>query len=266
MSQLPAIARPDFCLGGRDLEMLAIRELLKRHPEFRVHDRGLSWGAKASAYLEDIRQALSSDRTPVLVELEIDLPDDIPRDRLHIVDHHGPLAGIDRPTSIEQIFKLLGLPHEAWTRDLALIAANDRGHTTGMMRIGATLAEMLDIRRRDRAAQGITESEEEQGREAAANSEQHFGGKLTVVQLPHGRTATVTDRLDELLGGPGYQNLLILGLQQTTFFGSGRYIDALRTAFSDGWFGGELPRRGYWGCGRVIQLTSFIDVFREATK
>ena len=131
------------------------------------------------------------NRTPVLVELELDLPADIPRERLHIVDHHGALAGADRPTSIEQIFALLELPADEWTRDLALIAANDRGHTVGMERLGATLQERLDIRKRDRAAQGITEQEETQGREAAAKAKTHFGGNLTVVRLPHTRPPAI---------------------------------------------------------------------------
>ena len=57
-------------------------------------------------------------RNPVLIELKDDLPASFPRDRLLFVDHHGERAGEDRQTSLEQVFELLDLPREDWTRIL----------------------------------------------------------------------------------------------------------------------------------------------------
>ena len=58
-----------FFLGGRDLEMVTIRDLLATEAPERFFDKGLGWGAKASAYREEIDRILSTNATPVLVEL-----------------------------------------------------------------------------------------------------------------------------------------------------------------------------------------------------
>ena len=146
-----------FFLGGRDLEMVEIRRLLDRHAAGRIEDKRLAWGAALSAYREELLAALARGETPVMIELADDLLADLfDRARVIVVDHHGPLAGHDRPTSIEQVFALLGLPAAAWTRRLALVAANDRAHVAGMRALGATPDEIAEIRAADRAAQGVS--------------------------------------------------------------------------------------------------------------
>ena len=166
-----------FFLGGRDLEMVEIRRLLDRHAADRIEDKGLAWGAAVSAYHSELLAALPRGETPVLIELKDDLPADLfDRGRTVVVDHHGPLAG-HRPTSIEQIFALLDLPAEAWTRRLELVAANDRTHVAGMRALGATAGEIAEIRAADRAAQGVTAADEARGaarhRGAAAGRARH---------------------------------------------------------------------------------------------
>lgn len=242
------------CLGGHDLEMVEIARLLTALPDVTVHDHGAHWGAKASEYLGEIRAALTAGRRVVLVELADDLSTDLPHDRLVWVDHHGPRAGADTPTAIEQIFALFGFPPEAWTRDRALVAANDRGHIAALQAAVATDDEIRDIRTRDRRAQGVTEQDEAQARDAISAAEARFGGRLTVVRLPHRRSSTVTDFLHPSHGGRGYENLLVLSPEQTSFYGDGRSIDALRAAYPESWCGGELPVRGYWGIDRTIAL------------
>ena len=54
----------------------------------------------------------------MLAELVDDLPADFPHDRVTVVDHHDSAAGRDRPTSVEQVFALLGRSADRWTRDL----------------------------------------------------------------------------------------------------------------------------------------------------
>ncbi len=231
-----------FFLGGRDLEMATIRALLDEAGA-AYHDAGLAWGAKASAYRDEIAAVVRDGRTPVLVELADDLG--LPSGTAIVVDHHGAAAGADRPTSLRQVFELLGLPDSRWDRRLRLVDANDRGHVAALVDAGATRAEVAAIRADDRAAQGITSDEEEAAQRAVAAARRH--GRLTVVDLPHGRTAAVTDRLEVALGGPGADALLVLSPGEANFFGDGAVVERLAGAFPGSWTGGSLPSRGFWG-------------------
>ena len=234
-----------FFLGGRDLEMLEIRRLLEAHAQGRFHDAGLRWGAKASAYAAAIEASLAAGDAPVLVELEDDLG--IDPARKVVVDHHGPAAGAAAPTSLEQVHALLGLPPESLTRRQRLVAANDRGYIPALLEAGATRAEIAAIRAEDRAAQGVTASEEVEAEEAVRRAETRCGGRLTVVTSESGRVAPVADRLDAALGGPGCRNLLVVSPAEVSFSGEGRVVLALAEAHPEGWWGGSLPERGYWG-------------------
>lgn len=246
-----------FFLGGADLEMVAIRALLYETALGYVHDKGLRWGAKASDYREEIMKALAQEMTPVLVELEDDLG--LGPTCLIIVDHHGSKAGADKPTSLHQIFDLLELPPERWTRWHDLVAANDRGYIFELIRIGATQEEIIRVRAADRAAQGITPEDELASEKAVSQAEAVAGGKLTIVRLPHNRTAVVTDRLDPALGGNGFQNLLVHSPEEVNFYGDGKTVAALVTQFPGGWYGGALPERGFWGwMGTGHEVESFL--------
>jgi hypothetical protein len=167
-----------FFLGGRDLEMVEIRRLLDRHAPDRFEDLGLSWGARASAYLPGIEAALARGETPVLVELIDDLPATMDRARLRVVDHHGNAAW--RPTAIEQVFALLGLPSENWTRHMMLVAVNDRAHVDGLIAIGASAEEVAAIRAADRAVQGVTAADEAEAARAIATRQ--VVGRLTEIR------------------------------------------------------------------------------------
>ena len=234
-----------FFLGGHDLEMLTIRGLLEQHAPGRFHDRGLGWGARASSYRGEILAALVAGATPVLIELEDDLG--LPDGTLFIADHHGARAGKEAPTALHQVFRLLALPPEGWTRWFDLVAANDRGYIPALRQIGASAREIADIRTADRRAQGITQADEDAAEQAVRHLELDAGGALTVVALAHARTATVTDRLHPALGGPGYRNLLVLAPGEANFFGEGRIVAALATKFPTAWYGGALPDQGFWG-------------------
>lgn len=234
-----------FFLGGHDLEMLTIRQLLEQHAAGRIFDKGLSWGAKASDYRTEIEQCLVSGRTPVLIELKEDI--EIDRNKIIVVDHHNERAGAERPASLHQVFALLGLKEDEWTRRHELVAANDRGYIKAMKEIGATQEEIREVRAADRQAQGVTEEEEREAEEAVRNARVMLGGELTVVSLPHNHTSPVADRMEKDLGGTGYENLLVISPKQVNFFGSGRIIHELNREFHSGWYGGSLPERGFWG-------------------
>lgn len=246
-----------FFLGGGDLEMATIRVLLEDTVPGRVHDKGLTWGAKASAYRKEIHEALQRGMVPVLVELEDDLR--LAPNRIVVVDHHGNRAGADRPTSLHQVFHLLDLPPERWTRWYDLVAANDRGHIAEMAEIGATRVEIVQVRAADRAAQGITAEQERSGKVAVAQAETVAQGRLTVIRLPHSRNAVATDHMDPALGGPGFENLLVISPEEVNFYGEGSAITALSARFPGGWWGGALPQRGFWGrLGASEDVKSFL--------
>lgn len=250
----------DFFLGGADLEMSAIRKLLVEVKDVGIFDQGLSWGAQASEYRAAIEDSLRQGRIPVLVELTDDM--ELDSTKIVVIDHHGSLAGKDRPTSLEQVFQLLERPQTEWSRELALVAANDRGHIAGMLELGATRDELVRIRAADRAAQGITLVDEDRALVALAHVEFLLQGRLLWVELPHSRTATVTDPMHVALGGPGYENLIVACPNETNFFGCGAAIERLRERYPQSWWGGELPLRGYWGYCERAPREDILDLLK----
>lgn len=240
-----------FFLGGYDLEMESILHLLQKHVSpGQIHDHHLAWGARASAYNTELDSVFHEGKRPVLIELTVDRP--LPATCI-LIDHHNERSGADQPTSLEQIFRLLELPEREWTRWHALVAANDRGYLPEMAAMGATTEEMISIRSADRRSQGIREFEEQQAIDAVARRTIHAGGQLTRIDLPHSRTAAAADRMERLLGGAGYYNLIVGTPSSVSFFGEGSLIDVLKQNFPGGWWGGALPERGYWGSATDIE-------------
>jgi hypothetical protein len=240
-----------FFLGGRDLEMLTIAALLKERKAVSF-DKQLAWGAKASDYATQIQTVLREGKTPVLIELQLDLPADELK-RCKVIDHHGNSAGELKPTALHQVFALLGLPSTAWTRQLMLVAANDRGYIPEMLREGATPAEVAQIRLADRQAQGVTLADEANALQAIASKTWHqtdAGRGLWVVQCASDRVSPVADRLFPIGSGANEQaDLLICSPKEYNFFGAGTRIELLHKAFG-GWKGGALPTYGFWGAAR----------------
>jgi len=239
--------RDHFFLGGSDLEMSEIAKLLAEHAPGRVSDKRLAWGARLSAYRDELAGALRAGEIPVLVELEDDLPQDaFDRTRsVVVIDHHGERAGHSHPTSIEQVFDRLGLPPDAWTRRLALVAANDRGHIAGMKEMGASAQEMAAIRAEDRAAQGVSAADEEEAVRAIA--ERRHCGRAVSVETTSNTSSAIADRMHAALGGPGYDRLVVVMPRKLAVFGDGEMISALARAFPGSYWGGDLPRAGFWG-------------------
>lgn len=238
-----------FFLGGHDLEMVTIRELLAKKG-IPYYDKGLSWGAKVSDYEVEINEAIASGLNPIFVELIDDLG--LSQGNCILIDHHGEKAGIDVPGTFRQVFGLLQIPSEEWTRWFELVDANDKGHIQALIEVGASKDEIVKVREADRRAQGISEEQERDGRLAVAHAETLLNGRLTVVKLPHSKTAVVTDLLHPTLGGSGYKNLLIISPDEVNFYGKGEIVIELSRKFPDGWYGGSLPEYGFWGCGSPV--------------
>ena len=97
----------------------------------------------------------------------------------------------------------------------------------------------------------MTPEDEADARAAIARRDVLAGGRLTVLRLTTTRTSAAADFMEPALGGPGFVNLLILAPPEANFFGEGRLVHGLAEAFPGGWFGGDLPERGFWGHARV---------------
>jgi hypothetical protein len=235
-----------FFLGGHDLEMVTISALVTATlGPGHIVDRHLRWGAVAAAYADDIRLALDQGATPVLVELPGELPGDMPRHGMIDVDHHGARAGATVPSSLRQVFQLLRLPEAAWTREHALVDANDIAHLPGMRAIRATADEIRAIRLADRQAQGVTLVDERLARAALTRARRC--GPLLIVASRTTRTSPLLDFLEPEYGGPGASDVVVTTPSTVEFYGRGELVAQLSALHYRSWFGGALPQRGFWG-------------------
>ena len=194
-----------FLLGGHDLEMQEIRNLLISHGE-RFADAGLNWSnARLSAYLPVIEEEPDFDYYGV--ELREDCP--LPKHYIRI-DHHNDYN--NRPATILQVAHLLRV---APNRHLQLVAANDAGYIPAMQALNASEEEITNIRRQDRAAQGVTE-EDEQLAELSISKYLTRYEDLLVVRAQTSRFSPICDRLYP------YQRLLIYTENEWTYYGEGK--------------------------------------------
>ena len=236
-----------FFLGGQDAEMCEIRKILEHH-RLTFYDKKLHWGARASAYREELLKI--DKKIPILIELKVDIP--LP-DHAIIIDHHGPQAGKDQPTSIEQVAELLGLSLNRWQK---LIAANDRGWIDGLKAFGASETEIEQVRRYDRQCQGVTEAEETLAAQAIQEMEVING--IAVVRIPFRHISSVTDRLYGK-----YDDILVITPESINFSGDGKRVLKLAATFPEGWYGGNLPEKGFWGVEGKKRINEIIKILME---
>ncbi len=233
-----------WVVPNNDLEAVTIIELLKRKGE-RVIITNQQWGASWEGLEPEAKELLSKEAVVYGVELQGDSP-------YRDIDHHryGDDDRTNPKSSLEQVAEILEV-------DLSIreqfIAANDRGYIPAMMQLGKELGmneeetqKMIqEIRLEERRISRITPEQEEQAEKAIAGlgdlSEKR---KYIELDLPHSKTATVTDRL---FGK--YDELLIISADgETNFFGSTEIINMLNEKFPGGWSGGELDKgSGFWG-------------------
>lgn len=171
-----------FLLGGYDLEMIEIKKMLE-NSSCTVYDKELSWGAKLSAYEDEIRN--NSDKIIYGIELENDIK---VRNTYVEIDHHNENSY--KSSALEQIAHLLDIP---LTREQQLICANDTGYIPALKKMGASQDEINAIRRMDRQFQGVTE-EDEQKAEASIRNKYSQEGVIVVHALTE-RFSPITDRL-----------------------------------------------------------------------
>lgn len=147
-----------FLLGGYDLEMQTIKELLESQ-NIQYIDKKLSWGAKLSDYSD----SLNDENNFYGIELEEDI--EVPKKYISI-DHHNNNS--NKVSSLEQIANILDI---VLTRHQMLVALNDSRYIDGMKSICATEDEIKHIRYLDRQAQDITQNDENLADESILKSE-----------------------------------------------------------------------------------------------
>lgn len=237
-----------WIVPNNDLEAKTIIELLERSGE-KYFVTGQAWGASweklEEEILEEIEEAKKAGLTIYGVELQGDSKGGIN------IDHHiyGEDDRSNSKSSIEQVADILGTD---LTLDELFVAANDKGYIPAMESLGKELdisqedlQEIIaNIRMRDRQMQGVTVEQEFQAQEAVEMLGDLSDKRDIIMDLPHSKTSTVTDRLYGK-----YDNLLILsGDGEINFFGITEIINALNEKFPGGWSGGQLDRgSGFWG-------------------
>lgn len=194
-----------FLLGGHDLEMLEIKHLIISHGE-RFADANLLWSnACLSAYSPNIAKEPDIDYYGVELQEDCPLPKHYTR-----IDHHNDYH--DRPASILQVANLLAVEPD---RHLKLVAANDSGYISAMQALNASKEEIAEIRKQDRAAQGVTEEDERLAELSVSKYLINQNG-LFVVHAQTSRFSPICDRLYP------YQHLLIYTDNEWIYYGEGK--------------------------------------------
>lgn len=194
-----------FLLGGHDLEMLEIKRLLISNNE-RFVDACLDWGnARLSAYAPIIAEEPDSEYFGIELQEDCPLPKHYTR-----IDHHNDFN--NRPASILQVAKILGVTPD---RYIQLVAANDAGYIPAMHALKASKKEIAEIRKQDRAAQGVTEKDERLAEISISEHLTRYDG-LFIVYAQTSRFSAICDRLYP------YQRLLIYTDNEWSYYGEGK--------------------------------------------
>ena len=199
-----------FLLGGHDLEMLTIRNLLDSKGQQYV-DKHLSWGARLSEYKSELAQ-YGDDSNYIIYGIELDEVgfSHIPTN-YQAIDHHNEREA--EPSSLEQVCAILGIEMD---EHLLLVAANDKGYIPAMEKMGATKERIKEIRREDRMAQGGTALDEQLAEEAISSLETI--GEIIFVKSETSHFSAICDRLYP------YEKLLVYTDTEFVYFGKDKDI------------------------------------------
>ena len=170
-----------FLLGGKDLEMQTIKDILLSF-EIKFYDKNLSWEeAKLSAYKKFFNE------TDHFYAVEL-IPDTTLPKHFILIDHHN--QNRYSLSSLEQIAKILNYK---LSRKQKLIALNDRDYIFGMQKFGADINEIENIRKKDRFYQGVTEDEEIEALNDIKNAKKI--GDLLVIKTKNRRFSPIADKI-----------------------------------------------------------------------
>lgn len=211
-----------FLLGGADLEMQTIRDVLVRQ-SIPFADHHLRWdNALLSSYRKEL-QEVKDGQTVYGLELREDI---LPPICYRAIDHHNGLSSL--PCALEQVMEILQLPMNRYEQ---LVSANDKAYIPGMLALGATSEEIATVRLADRKAQGVTDEEEQLAEKAIVNNQEFVNG-LIIIRALCSRFSPICDRLFP------YQKLLIYTDSEWMYYGEGATL--VRESFSDEFEVGDL--------------------------
>ena len=202
------IKKSIFLLGGQDLEMLSIKELLLKEGFVEgktLFDKKLTWGAKLSSYEDELKNF--NDFSVYGIELEEDIKT---RANYFRIDHHNELSS--NPSSLMQVLELLD---KKPTREQELISANDVGHIEAMKCMGASDEEIKRIRQRERSIQGITKQDEEEALKEIASAVQTNG--IYIIE-------TVLDSFSPIVDNFEKRPLIVYSKKSFTYYGEIEFL------------------------------------------
>lgn len=242
-----------FLLGGHDLEMLTIRNVLDK-AGIKYADHGLQWN---NAFLSSYRQELDEMSEKGWNVWGIELQEDIAVPSCYRrIDHHNEWAHL--PSALEQVLEVLHLPVN---RYLHLVAANDKAYIPGMLQLNATPEEVEAIRRADRKAQGVNDRDELLAERAIAENCKKVGD-LLVVRALSPRFSPVCDRLFP------YRRLLVYTDDEWIYYGEGAM--QVRKCFENDFLAGKLfcggGENGYVGIKGGVYSSDEIQIMVERIK
>lgn len=222
-----------FLLGGADLEMQTIRDVLVRQ-SIPFADHHLRWdNALLSSYRKEL-QEVKEGQTVYGIELREDI---LPPACYQAIDHHNGLSSM--PCALEQVMEILQLPMNRYEQ---LVSGNDKAYISGMLALGATSEEIATIRLADRKAQGVTDEEEQLAEKAIADNQEFVNG-LIIVRALCSRFSPICDRLFP------FHKLLIYTDTEWMYYG--KRADEVRSLFFKEFDDGNLfyggGEQGYVG-------------------
>lgn len=241
-----------FLLGGYDLEMLTIKQMLEGRDDCVLKDKHLRWdNAHLSAYQDELLHYTYNNIYGIELQEDITPPENYLR-----IDHHNDWTY--KPSALEQVAEVLGV---TLNRQQQLIAANDRGYISAMQELSATEEEIANIRKEDRKAQGVTETEEQLAEESIRSNLRKCGS-LIIVKSQTSRFSPICDRLFP------YKRLLIYTNQEWMFYGEGKaeLVKILKDEIAEKkvFYGGG--DKGYIGCIRHAFSKEDIETFVNQVK
>ena len=197
---------PVFLLGGYDLEMLEIRNLLEQQNAI-YYDRALRWdNAVLDAYTTELEIYQDSDKY-LIYGIELRYGKTTPPENYHLIDHHNQYE--KEPSPLTTVAKLLNI---TLSRHQQLVAINDVSYIPGMIAFGATEQEVAQVRKKDREVQGVTQEDEDLAIKAIDNNKEELPN-LTIIKALSPKFSPICDRLFP------YKNLLIHTDEEFMFYG-----------------------------------------------
>jgi hypothetical protein len=188
-----------FLLGGKDLEMVTIKSLLKSY-DIKFYDKKLKWD---NANLSEYKDVLNDKEHFYGIELNEDIK---PPKYYTKIDHHNELS--TNKCSLAQVADILNLK---LLRRGELICANDSGYIPAMKKLGATKEEIKKIRKEDRKCQGVTEQDELLAKKSIKENLKIIN-EIKIVY-------SFTDKFSAIVDNLEYKNLIIYNDTKLVFYG-----------------------------------------------